>query len=156
MVISTQAYKAHTATLIAIANLLREASSQYISYSHLQAIHKKIQELNFVDCHTKIRQVDSQATIGDGVVVQVTGELSNQGGPMRRFMQTFVLAQQTSKQYYVNNDIFRYQDEVFQDSYESEEEAEAHSTEPGELRMFLKLCRSRCVTQHGMAALIVF
>ena len=83
-----------------------------------------------MDCHTKIRQVDSQATVGDGVVVQVTGELSNQGGPMRRFMQTFVLAHQTPKQYYVHNDIFRYQDEVFQDSYESEEETEAQPSAP--------------------------
>lgn len=32
---------------------------------------------------------------------------------MRRFMQTFVLAQQSPKKYYVHNDILRYQDEVF-------------------------------------------
>jgi len=88
-------------------------------------IHKKIAELNFADCHTKIRQVDSQSTVGDGVVVQVTGELSNNGGPMRRFMQTFVLAHQNPKQYYVHNDIFRYQDEVFQED-ESEDEGETH------------------------------
>ena len=47
---------------------------------------------------------------------QVTGELSNNGQPMRRFMQTFVLAPQSPKKYYVHNDIFRYQDEVFHDS----------------------------------------
>lgn len=34
---------------------------------------------------------------------------------MRRFMQTFVLAPQSPKKYYVHNDIFRYQDEVFHD-----------------------------------------
>ena len=34
-------------------------------------IDKKIKVLNFKDCHTKIRQVDSQLTIGSGVVVQV-------------------------------------------------------------------------------------
>lgn len=34
-------------------------------------IDKKIKVLNFKDCHTKIRQVDSQLTIGNGVVVQV-------------------------------------------------------------------------------------
>lgn len=54
-------------------------------------------------------QVDAQATLGNGVVVQVTGELSNGGAPMRRFTQTFVLAAQTPKKYYVHNDIFRYQ-----------------------------------------------
>eukprot|EP00918_Siedleckia_nematoides_P108217 GHVU01236110.1.p1 GENE.GHVU01236110.1~~GHVU01236110.1.p1 ORF type:complete len:503 (-),score=62.60 GHVU01236110.1:1929-3359(-) len=79
-------------------------------------IHKKIMSLNFRDCHAKIRQVDSQATVGSAVVVQVTGELSNNGQPMRRFMQTFVLAPQSPKKYYVHNDIFRYQDEVFHDN----------------------------------------
>ena len=31
---------------------------------------------------------------------------------MRPFMQTFVLAPQTTHNYYVYNDIFRYQDDV--------------------------------------------
>lgn len=53
--------------------------------------------------------MDAQATLGNGVVVQVTGELSNGGAPMRRFTQTFVLAAQSPKKYYVHNDIFRYQ-----------------------------------------------
>lgn len=78
-----------------------------------QEIHRKIMQLNFRDCHAKIRQVDAHATLGSGVVVQVSGELSNNGQPMRRFMQTFVLAPQSPKKYYVHNDIFRYQDEVF-------------------------------------------
>jgi Nuclear transport factor 2 (NTF2) domain len=39
----------------------------------------------------------------------VSGELSNNGQPLRRFMQTFVLAPQSPKKYYVHNDIFRYQ-----------------------------------------------
>lgn len=40
----------------------------------LQEIHKKIMSLNFRDCHAKIRQVDSQATVGNAVVVQVCNE----------------------------------------------------------------------------------
>lgn len=48
--------------------------------------------LRFQDCHTKIRHVDAHATLTEGVVVQVMGELSNNMQPMRRFMQTFVLA----------------------------------------------------------------
>jgi len=67
-------------------------------------IHNRIQQLNFNDCHAKISQVDAQATLGNGVVVQVTGELSNDGQPMRRFTQTFVLAAQSPKKYYVHND----------------------------------------------------
>ncbi|KAK7111733.1 ras GTPase-activating protein-binding protein 2-like isoform X2 [Littorina saxatilis] len=89
-------------------------------------IHKKIISLGYRDCHAKIRQVDSQPTVGNAVVVQVTGELSNDGKPMRRFMQTFVLAPQSAKQYYVHNDVFRYQDEVFVDE---EEDADAEETE---------------------------
>lgn len=53
--------------------------------------------------------MDSHETLGNGVVIQVTGELSNNGQPMRRFMQTFVLAPQNPKRYYVRNDIFHYQ-----------------------------------------------
>ncbi|KAI0217018.1 Ras GTPase-activating protein-binding protein 2 [Lamellibrachia satsuma] len=94
-------------------------------------INKKIVSLNFNDCHAKIRQVDSQATVGNAVVVQVTGELSNNGQPMRRFMQTFVLAPQSPKKYYVHNDIFRYQDEVFHDNdNETEIQDEAVDSEP--------------------------
>uniref|UniRef100_A0A4W3JEX1 G3BP stress granule assembly factor 2b n=1 Tax=Callorhinchus milii TaxID=7868 RepID=A0A4W3JEX1_CALMI len=40
-------------------------------------IHKKVMSLQFSDCHTKIRHVDAHATLSDGVVVQVMGELSN-------------------------------------------------------------------------------
>lgn len=60
---------------------------------------------------------------------QVTGELSNDGKPLRRFMQTFVLAPQSANKYYVHNDIFRYQDEVFSDT-DDEEEYETESSPP--------------------------
>jgi len=42
--------------------------------------------------------------------LQVIGELSNNGQPMRKFVQSFVLAPQSAKKYYVHIDIFRYQD----------------------------------------------
>ncbi|XP_023655151.1 ras GTPase-activating protein-binding protein 2 isoform X1 [Paramormyrops kingsleyae] len=99
-------------------------------------IHKKVMSLQFSECHTKIRHVDAHATLSDGVVVQVMGELSNAGQPMRKFMQTFVLAPEGSvaNKFYVHNDIFRYEDEVFGDSEaeldeESEEEAEEEQEE---------------------------
>ncbi|UJR27477.1 hypothetical protein I4U23_008762 [Adineta vaga] len=87
-----------------------------------ETISQRINDLNLRDCHAKIRQVDSHPTIGDGVVVQVTGELSNNGDPMRRFMQTFVLAPRQPKKYYVQNDIFRYQDEVFDEGSDEVDE----------------------------------
>lgn len=91
-------------------------------------IYNRIQQLNFNDCHAKISQVDAQATLGNGVVVQVTGELSNDGQPMRRFTQTFVLASQSPKKYYVHNDIFRYQD-VFSDEENDAETRTEHDEE---------------------------
>lgn len=39
---------------------------------------------------------------------------------MRRFTQTFVLAIQAPKTYYVHNDIFRYQDLIFPDEEETD------------------------------------
>lgn len=98
-----------------------------------QDIHWRIMQLDFRDCHAKIRQVDSHSTLGDGVVVQVTGELSNAGQPMRRFMQTFVLAPQTPLKYYVRNDIFTYQDEVFTDKEEEENYEETCEREEEEI-----------------------
>lgn len=86
-----------------------------------EAISEKIRELNYLDTYAKIRSVDSHPTLGQGVVIQVTGELSNSSSPMRKFMQTFVLQRQSAKKYSVYNDIFRYQDEIFETEEENEE-----------------------------------
>lgn len=136
----------------------------------MQEIHKRVMALSFRDCHTKIRHVDAHATLNEGVVVQVMGELSNNMQPMRKFMQTFVLApevccsvrplksdfssvcegscfgvflQQRSmhkvfdllflqgtvaNKFYVHNDVFRYQDEVFGDSDSEPPEGERTPT----------------------------
>ena len=39
---------------------------------------------------------------------------------MRAFVQTFVLAPESPKKYYVHNDIFRYQDDAYDITSESE------------------------------------
>uniref|UniRef100_A0A3B4XQ08 GTPase activating protein (SH3 domain) binding protein 1 n=1 Tax=Seriola lalandi dorsalis TaxID=1841481 RepID=A0A3B4XQ08_SERLL len=92
-------------------------------------IHKRVMALSFRDCHTKIRHVDAHATLNEGVVVQVMGELSNNMQPMRKFMQTFVLAPEgtVANKFYVHNDVFRYQDEVFGDSDSEPPEGEMTS-----------------------------
>ncbi|KAK3519271.1 hypothetical protein QTP70_023141 [Hemibagrus guttatus] len=97
---------------------LSEVLSKSIIKRVCAGVPKKVMSLQFSECHTKIRHVDAHATLGDGVVVQVMGELSNRGQPMRRFMQTFVLAPEGSavNKFYVHNDIFRYEEEVFGDS----------------------------------------
>ena len=48
-------------------------------------------QLNFNDCKAKIRQVDAHSTLGNGVVVQVCGELSNRGMPLRRYETNYIL-----------------------------------------------------------------
>ena len=47
------------------------------------------------------------------MVVKASGELSNNGEPMRRFVQNFALVPQGSMEYNVNMDVFRYLDEVW-------------------------------------------
>ncbi|KAF8251649.1 NTF2-domain-containing protein [Wilcoxina mikolae CBS 423.85] len=70
-------------------------------------IHEKIAAHEFKDCKVRVSNVDSQASAGNGIVIQVLGEMSNNGLPNRKFSQTFFLAEQTNG-YYVLNDIFRY------------------------------------------------
>lgn len=87
-------------------------------------IHKKIMSLNFNNCHSRICQVDSQSSVGDSVVIQVIGELSNADQPMRRFVQSFVLVPQSANKYYVHVDIFRYQDSMPVDNADEQEALE--------------------------------
>uniref|UniRef100_A0A672KJ94 NTF2 domain-containing protein n=1 Tax=Sinocyclocheilus grahami TaxID=75366 RepID=A0A672KJ94_SINGR len=79
-----------------IVKCLRVITKEPAVYGQSE-IHKKVMALSFRDCHTKIRHVDAHATLNEGVVVQVLGELSNNMQPMRKFMQTFVLAPEIAK-----------------------------------------------------------
>ena len=65
--------------------------------------------------------VDSQASF-DNILINVIGEISNKSEPSRKFVQTFVLAEQPNG-YYVLNDIFRY-------LTEEEEEVPAEEAAP--------------------------
>lgn len=99
------------------------------------AIKKQIELENYINAKTIIKQVDACDCNGQ-VAVQVCGEISNNNEPLRRFMQTFVLAPQgdSSSKYYVLSDIFRYVDNIWpvEDSVVQEEpvEHEAPAAEP--------------------------
>ncbi|KAI0624754.1 NTF2 and RRM domain containing protein [Pyrenophora tritici-repentis] len=69
-----------------------------------KAINERIKELDFKDTKVRVTNVDSQGSDAN-IVIQVIGEISNQGQPHKRFVQTFVLAEQTNG-YFVLNDIF--------------------------------------------------
>ncbi|PGH31503.1 hypothetical protein GX50_05745 [[Emmonsia] crescens] len=71
-----------------------------------KAINERIKELDFQDCKVRVLNVDSQASF-DNILVSVIGEISNKSEPSRKFIQTFVLAEQPNG-YYVLNDIIRY------------------------------------------------
>ncbi|KAF5236818.1 hypothetical protein FAUST_6345 [Fusarium austroamericanum] len=86
----------------------REAELSTVSVGR-QLIQERIKELDFQDCKVRVSNVDSQASF-ENIVIQVIGETSNKGAEPRKFVQTFVLAQQPSG-YFVLNDILRYIDE---------------------------------------------
>ncbi|CAH7686921.1 hypothetical protein BY996DRAFT_7011490 [Phakopsora pachyrhizi] len=86
-----------------------------------QEIHEKFMSLKFDDCKVFVSNVDSQSSADGGIIVQVLGEMSNGGGPWRKFAQTFFLAEQPNG-FFVLNDIFRY---LKEEAEEVEEEPEA-------------------------------
>jgi hypothetical protein len=64
-----------------------------------------------------LSSVDSLASSGGGIVIQVLGELSNRDEPSQKFAETFFLAEQPNG-YFVLNDIFRYLKEDVESDYD--------------------------------------
>ncbi|TGZ73278.1 hypothetical protein CRM22_001612 [Opisthorchis felineus] len=78
-------------------------------------IHDKIMSMDFQNSRVGILRLDALRANGNSVLIQVSGEISVGGGDFRRFMQSFVLCEQAPCDFYVLNDIFRYQDHVYGD-----------------------------------------
>ncbi|TPX56011.1 hypothetical protein PhCBS80983_g04877 [Powellomyces hirtus] len=91
------------------------------TYHGQQEIHSRIVDLDFQDCKVLVSNVDSQGSLNGGIVVQVLGEMSNNGGASHKFAQTFFLAEQPNG-YYVLNDIFRFLKEDIDNEYEEAED----------------------------------
>ncbi|MCJ1462189.1 hypothetical protein MMC07_000789 [Pseudocyphellaria aurata] len=91
-----------------------------------RAINERIKELDIQDCKVRVSNVDSQESFKN-IVVQVIGEMSNKAAPHRKFVQTFVLAEQPNG-YFVLNDIFRYINEEEEEEPDSEEPTENESS----------------------------
>ncbi|KAK3940382.1 putative ntf2 and rrm domain-containing protein [Diplogelasinospora grovesii] len=97
-----------------------------------RGIEERIKELDFQDCKVRISNVDSQAS-GENIVIQVIGETSNKAGEPKKFVQTFILAQQPSG-YFVLNDILRYiNEEGDEESEEAPAAAPAQEAAPSEV-----------------------
>lgn len=73
-----------------------------------QKIKNCIEQLVEANNRFKIHSVKGSFTSNKGIVLQVCGEVST-----RRFFQTFILAQQSAKKFYVQNDIFQFVDVAF-------------------------------------------
>merc|ERR1719259_857267 len=96
-------------------------------------IYKYLKTVELSQCHARILLIDAQNTAHGGISVMVQGEVKYGSGPFRRFMQMFVLMPQGPNKYYVHNDMFRYQDQVFRDTPESDEaEAPEQESAPAE------------------------
>ncbi|KAF2254711.1 hypothetical protein BU26DRAFT_143968 [Trematosphaeria pertusa] len=89
-------------------------------------INDRIKELDFQDTKVRVTNVDSQGSDAN-IVIQVIGEISNKGQPHKRFVQTFVLAEQTNG-YFVLNDIFRYLAEEAEEEEEVQHDPAAPAT----------------------------
>ncbi|PQE18149.1 hypothetical protein CJF30_00009319 [Rutstroemia sp. NJR-2017a BBW] len=89
-------------------------------------IQERIRDLDFQDCKVRVTNVDSQASF-ENIVIQVIGETSNKSAEPKKFVQTFVLAQQPTG-YFVLNDIFRYiNEEVEEEQGEASADAKEES-----------------------------
>ncbi|CAK7205923.1 hypothetical protein SEUCBS139899_008703 [Sporothrix eucalyptigena] len=95
-----------------------------------QNIQDRITKLDFQDCKVRVSNVDSQASL-DNILIQVIGEISNKSEDSRKFVQTFVLAEQQSG-YFVLNDIFRYIKEEDDETPDAVEAAPAEENKPVE------------------------
>lgn len=78
--------------------------------------------MDFQDCKVRISNVDTQGS-EENILITVIGEMANKSGEPKKFVQTFVLAQQPSG-YFVLNDMLRYINEEVE-----EEEGEATNEE---------------------------
>ncbi|KAJ2059217.1 hypothetical protein GGI17_004526 [Coemansia sp. S146] len=72
-----------------------------------QDIEALIASEEFKDCKVLVANVDTLPSVDGTIVVQVIGEMSNNGQSSRRFAQTFLLVEQPGG-YYLHNDILRY------------------------------------------------
>ncbi|KAL2270293.1 hypothetical protein VTJ83DRAFT_2477 [Remersonia thermophila] len=103
----------------------REAEVVNVAFGR-QAIQERIRGMDFQDCKVRISNVDTQGS-GDNILITVIGEMANKDGEPKKFVQTFVLAQQPSG-YFVLNDMLRFLNEDVE-----EEEAEAPAEEPAQV-----------------------
>ncbi|KAJ3268042.1 hypothetical protein HDV01_003514 [Terramyces sp. JEL0728] len=97
-----------------------ELTNHVNGHTESKDIRNQIASLGFSQCKVYVSNVDAQPSMAGGVIIQVLGELSNNGETSHKFSQTFFLAEQPEG-YYVLNDIFRFLKEDIDGDYDPEE-----------------------------------
>ncbi|TNN11606.1 Ras GTPase-activating protein-binding protein isoform 3 [Schistosoma japonicum] len=95
-------------------------------------IHEKIMSMNLQGSQIAILKLDALRANGNSVLIHVAGEMSVGNEEFRRFTQCFILREQAPCDFYVLNDIFRYQDYVYGDVKTNAETNNGHSTKMNE------------------------
>ncbi|RWV94084.1 hypothetical protein BHE74_00038310 [Ensete ventricosum] len=68
--------------------------------------------LDFRNCFTEIKTIDSQLSYQNGVLIVVTGSFIGHENVKSKFAQSFFLAPQENGGYFVLNDVFRFLSET--------------------------------------------
>ncbi|URD98648.1 Nuclear transport factor 2 (NTF2) domain [Musa troglodytarum] len=88
------------------------SDGEMTSVTTMQAINEKIMSLDFRNCFTEIKTIDSQLSYQNGVLIVVTGSFIGQENVKSKFAQSFFLAPQENGGYFVLNDVFRFLSET--------------------------------------------
>ncbi|KAK3295678.1 uncharacterized protein B0H64DRAFT_151623 [Chaetomium fimeti] len=106
----------------------REAQVVNVSFGR-QPIQDRIKSMDFQDCKVRISNVDTQGS-EENILITVIGEMANKDAEPKKFVQTFVLAQQPSG-YFVLNDMLRFlNDDVEEETEAATEESSARVEMP--------------------------
>jgi hypothetical protein len=106
----------------------REAQVVNVSFGR-QPIQDRIKSMDFQDCKVRISNVDTQGS-EENILITVIGEMANKEAEPKKFVQTFVLAQQPSG-YFVLNDMLRFlNDDVEEETEGAADESSARVEMP--------------------------
>lgn len=73
----------------------------------LESIHSRILSMGYQGARIVVESIDAQASLNGGIFILTTGNMKLSGGTMKKFVQSFFLAEQPNG-YYVLNDCFRF------------------------------------------------
>jgi Nuclear transport factor 2 (NTF2) domain len=80
-----------------------------------------VESFGYRDCAVILSSVDCMESTAGGILIQVLGELSNDGAASQKFAQTFFLASVPPSGYFVLNNIFRFLKDDLDSDYDDEE-----------------------------------